>query len=300
MLVTAPAAWGARFTTPTCSLQNRPVARSRLAHLVVFVSWLGAILLWTDGARADDALDRARAHLERAEFAQALTALEEAAGSTDLTEAEVVHLAELRALAHHAIGEDGQMRSDLLLLALLEPEHSFDPAVPPAVRRAFDRLAGEVREPRLRVDVQNVPGGARVVARLEEPSQVVRAVRVLSRVPGGTWLTSDGELQVPAAAGTTLELYAEAVGPGGWVLAREGSASEPLTARVAAAAAAPPSAAPPMTPEEEQESGDAVWPFLVGGAALAAAVAVVVALLVTSSGDEGTQLGAPTADWDTP
>lgn len=267
----------------------------------MFVSWLGAILLWADGARGDEPLDRARAHLEQAEFAQALTALEEAAASTGLTKAEVVQLAELRALAHHAIGEDAQMRSDLVLLALLEPDHPFDPSVPPAVRRGFDRLRGEAREPRIRVDVQNVPGGARVVARLEEPAEIVRAVRVLSRVPGGTWLTSDGQLQLPAAAGTTLELYAEAVGPGGWVLAREGSASEPLTAVVAAAAATgPPAAAPPMAPDREQEADGAVWPFLVGAGALAAAAAVVVILVVTSSGDDRTQLGAPTADWTNP
>lgn len=105
-------------------------------------------------------------------------------------------------------------------------------------------------------------------------------MRTSGRVRGATeWETvRDAPLMVAGGSDDVIEYYAEAIGPGGAVLARAGTATEPLRAAGPAVATG--------------GGGDEVWPWIVGGAAvLVVAGAIVTAVVLTSSsGTVSTQL----------
>jgi hypothetical protein len=276
-----------------------------VAALVAVVSAPGA-------AYAHPILDEGERKYEDADFQGALDAFARAEQAADLTRDDLVRLYTRRAMVHHAMQRPEELEADVFRLAHLDRALRLPRAVPPAVRRAYEQAVTRVSGT-LRVDVEAepMPGGTRIVARVSDDNAgLVQSLRVRARVSGAAWRRVErATLEIPAAAGATVEYVAEAVGPGGAVLAQAGTDDAPLRTTLAPAlveaAAAPVVAAPTGTVPASSpvsgggaapsgalpraaEGGAPVWPWLLAGGVVIAAAAVVVALFVVP-GPEGDQ-----------
>lgn len=238
-----------------------------------------AVFAWAipEHASAHALVDEGRRlYEEEADFVAALDVLGRAAAGTDLSADDLVDLFETRALVYLAMGRDDDMRADLRRLAAIRPDHALPSTTPPDVVAAFaDLRASSPGAPRLTATLEPSALGVTITVRLDnDPAGLVREVRISGRAPGGDWERATGApLFVATPSGGVVEYYAEAVGPGGAVIARSGEASAPLRAAPISAAAG------------SGGGGDEVWPWIVGGAGAAVVVAVVVTVVVlTTSG----------------
>lgn len=85
-------------------------------------------------------LDRAIASYEAADFETALRTFDTAARNADLSVEELLQLFEMRALVHHANGDEAAMRADLLRVIAIRPSYRLGRLAPPLVREAFDEM----------------------------------------------------------------------------------------------------------------------------------------------------------------
>lgn len=263
--------------------------RSLALVIVVALSWSATV------ARADDVRD-ARRHYERAELERARAALDRAEASDGLTRDGLVELVELSLLVHLAGGDEDAARADVRRLAAIAPEHELGREVPPgmveALREQVQARAGPLAA---RATVERGTGEVIVRGRaVGAPPGLVRAVRVHARAAGGQWADGEGEVTLPVAAGS-IEHWVELLGPGGVLLAREGSADAPERFEVAAP---PPPVEPLAAAEEDAGPGAALWIGVGAGAAVVVAV-VVIAATVGGRGDDlqRFQPGTPVVDF---
>lgn len=242
-------------------------------------------------AHAHPAVDAARARYAAGDFAGTIAALDAAGERDDLTRADLIASLELRALALRALGDDPGLERALTAIASFEPQHRFGPEVPPALVARFaqirDRLGGPVRvvgEARVEADGASV--GVEVG---RDPASLTRTVRIHVRPDGGAWRIEEGtSVQLDGAVGR-LEWWAEAIGPGGAVIATAGSAGDPRTASAALAGRTPLAIAPAS--DEDGGGGAELWIALGAGAVVAGVVVIV--LLASAGGSEGTAVDGP-------
>lgn len=223
-------------------------------------------------ARAHALVDEGRRLYEEAEFVAALDALGRATAGTDLTRADLEELLELRALVHSGLGDEAAVRADLQALAVIAPDHTLHRGIPPDVQRAFAEIRGSSSgPPRLLITPEASSGGVTIrVAVDNDWAHLVRAVRIRGRALEGTFSEAiDAPLFVATPNGEVVRYYAEAVGPGGAVIASSGSESAPLEAAGSAAVAG---------------TGLDPWPFVIGGAAAVVVGVVIAVVVVTTSG----------------
>jgi len=250
--------------------------------------WVFALLLLLGlsvpaAAAAHPDVDEGRERYRNAEFDAALEAFARAEQADDLTRDDLILLFESRALVHSAMQSAEDAEADLARLAVVAPDHELSRRVPPDLRETFDRLRQEgSSRPSVRVTAEAHEGGGAAVQATVEGDAVglVRHVRVHGRSPAsGSWLTAeDGPLEVPADPGTTVDHYAEAVGPGGVVLATAGSEEEPEEIAIPH---------PAVAAEEPTEGGDGVpwlWVGIGGGVAAAVGAIVLIAVLASDGG----------------
>lgn len=229
------------------------------------------------GAAAQASVDEGWRRVLDADFEGAMAAFD-AAEAGPLTRAELVRILEGRAFVHFARGDEDAVAAALVRLGAIAPEHRFAPETPPELRERFAELAtsGALE---LIVDVQIRDDDARLEARATgDPGGLVRHVRVGARVDDdGEWVTAQDEpLRLPFDRARALFFYGEALGPGGAVLARDGSRETPR-----------------LRPGEG--SGDDVpWGWIGLGVGAAVAVAVVVAIVVVVAQPADTTPTAPT------
>ncbi|UJR80461.1 hypothetical protein [Sandaracinus amylolyticus] len=252
-----------------------------------------ALLVWAldpRPAHADgSALDQAIAHVEDADFASALAAFEEAESSTELTRDDLVRLYAHRATVHFALGEQGAMEADLARLVALDPDVTLPASAPPPVHEALERARTGVQPPTLRAEAVPTDSGVEVRARAEEHgADLVRGLRAWARRDrdgDAAWRRGDGgAIAVEASPGETVLWYAEAIGPGGAVLASERSRVDPGALIVPE---------PPPAPSGGGDDSTAWW--LVGGGSAAVVVGVIVAVVaVVATTEPSTTLGGPT------
>jgi len=274
-----------------------------------FASWLALlVVVCAPGvAYAHPLLDEGERKYEDADFQGALDAFARAEQASDLTRDDLVRLYTRRAMVHHAMQHPEELEADVFRLAHLDRALRLPRAAPPAVRRAYEQAVARVSGTlRVDVEVESMPGGTRLVARVSDDNAgLVQSLRVRARVAGGPWRrTERAALEVPAAAGATVEYVAEAIGPGGAVLTHAGTDDAPLRTTLApalveaatpatttatagsaasggsAAASGTSSPAIPGAPLRVDEGGAPVWPWLVAGGVVLAAAVVVVALFV--------------------
>lgn len=242
-------------------------------------------------AFAHPLVDLARQRLEEADFEGSISAAAEAEREGDLTLADYVALLESRALAHLALGDEAGMRTDLIALASIDRNHSFPDSAPPALREAFASARREVpRALGLRVAREERDGMLHFEAVVEDDTaSLVRALRIEARSGTGAWIRGqNGAVEVPRTD-ARVDYFAEALGPGGAVLASDGSRTQPLSYIPEAAPLLPPSGDP-----RDDDEGGGGFPWLwVGVGAGAVAVTVLVVALAASSGEEMWQVGAP-------
>ena len=240
------------------------------------------LLVWPHGARAQSLVDEGRRLYEEADFVGALDALGRAEAGSDLTLADLEVLFEQRVLVQVALANEAGVRADLRRLLAVAPEHVLPRGAPPEVVRLFAQLrtesAGSVR---VVVTTDAAADGVTITVRGENDwAGIIRSVRTSARTLGSeTWdVATDAPLLVPTSAGERVEYFAEAIGPGGAVLARAGSPEAPLGASSRGAPAA--------------SGGEESWPIVlavVAGVLVAGAVVGVV-VGVTQSPTVSTQL----------
>jgi hypothetical protein len=254
-------------------------ARARATTTILAVA-LGAWVIGAAGSvRADAPLEAAQARYEEADFEGALLLLEEAAASTTLSRQELVTLLELRAVLRLATGQRQEMQADMARLLSLDPEHAFARGAPPELVAAAAALRASGVGPVL-VEARAEPtaDGARVDADATDEHGVVRSVMVRTRRDGDGWSElRPPPVDLPLDPGARLAYFALALGPGGVVVARDGSEESPheLVDRRSGATPAPLAA----------QDDDSTWTFVaIAGAAAVVAIAVVVtAVLVTDA-----------------
>jgi hypothetical protein len=249
-------------------------------------------ILWPAGARAHPDLDAAEERLQQADFAGAVRALDAAEGTeTGLSREEVVQLYSRRALAHLALGDPARMEEDLVRLFALEPEHVFGPETRPEIREAFARTRAEQEPLTLRVTHRAEPGGLVVEAVLSgDPTGLVRTVRLAGRRSGAEWVRGEGEsLVVPLSAGSDVEYYAEAIGPGGAVLVAEGSELQPRRASFGGGAGGEGGGPPPGGGDDDSV---VLW-VVVGAVGVALLVGAIILFATVGGGSDATQPDPP-------
>ena len=230
-------------------------------------------------------LDEARARYEEADFDNALAALARAERGSDLDADGVVELFRLRALVHLGMGDQDAMRQDVRALILVRPSVELDATTPPEVLEAADEIRGELAPLTIEASLEPTDEGARIDAAVHgDGADLVRSVRVHTRVAGGSWLTGEPPVSLDVPGGAQLSYRAEAIGPGGAVIAEDGTAASPLTWTSSADV------------DAGGGGGGSPW-LLVGiGGAAAVALGVVLVVVLTSGGEnENTQPTLPVA-----
>jgi len=273
-----------------------------------------ALLTVVNGvAHAHPILEEAQRRFDEADFEGALEAFGRAERAADLTRDDLVQLYVRRALVHHTLGNADDLETDLMRLASLEPEHEFGRQVPPVVVEAFDRArARTTGQITVSLAAETRPGGVRLEAQIEnDTSGIIQEVRIGARSPGNAWTQrSNAALEMPAPSDSTIEIYAEAIGPGGAVVASDGTHDDPVSGRVSeledrvagggttggGGTGGGGTGGGPIIddPGGGDDDGIPVWPFLVGGGVLlAAGAAILIAVLVAGGSSNNTNLMPP-------
>jgi len=228
--------------------------------------------------------ERARALLGEADFEGALAAANAAEAGSSLDRDSLVQLLETRVLIQAGLGRPGDVERDIARLAALAPERAAPPSFPPPVAQALSRAQAAAVAIGVDAQVSTDELGATVTgAARADAAGLVRTVRLSARVGDAAWQSSNtGTLTMQVAPGETLSYYAEAIGPGGVILATAGSEAEPLTRTRAPALAIVPE------PEPVAPASDDTPLFIglgVGGGVLVLGVVIVIAAVAGSSND---------------
>ncbi len=253
------------------------LASERFASLALSSIAIAALALLSPcEVRAHALVDEGRRLYEEAEFVEALDVLGRAASGDELELPDLIELLELRALVHSAVGDEPAVREDLRTLAAVAPEHTLPRGMPPDVQRTFTEIrASATGSPRL-VATPSVAGpatgnGVVIEVRVENDwASVVRAVRIRGRAEGDYLEAVDAPLFVAAPLGAVITYYAEAIGPGGAIIATAGSAEAPLSYAGAE--------------ERPGEGGIDPIPFVIAGGAALALGAIIAIVVVATSG----------------
>ena len=282
---------------------------------------LGVLCLLSTEAKAHYLLDDAIASYEDADFRAALRTFNLAARDADLSVEELLLLFEMRALVHHAMGNETAMLRDLERVGALRPSHELGELAPPPVRKAFDDMLeanGGTLGVELLVEERTFDGKAFIVARVERvPKGLVHHVGLQCRVQ------PDGRLMARTAQGTSVRLAlptsgehqgceAKAETRRGTVLfsaSIEGSLSRPPP--VAAEPPPPPLPTPVPAqspsvfqmpeykgPVDEPTAKKKKWPWIVAAAAVAVAGGVTAGVLLSKNSKQSQPAaGGVTVSW---
>lgn len=239
-------------------------------------------------ARAHELVDEGRQLYETADFEAALATLARAEEARDLTLADLRELYMLRALVHLGLEDRDAFEGDLARLLSIDPDVALPDTLPPEVAearpRVLERNGGAIRVAgRVEANATGVLVHAEVA---HDPAGVTRGLRVHGRAAGGeTRSTEDPPLSLPAIEGR-VEYWAEALGPGGVIVAGLGSSEEPRVHRLDAVTTSVP---------EESSGGPGAGLWIGLGVGAAAVVGAVVAIVIVTSGgsSDGTQPTLP-------
>lgn len=239
-----------------------------------------ALVLASATAYAHDDIDDARRLYQEAELEQALDALARALDN-GVTRDELLDLLDLRMVVNLSLGNDDAVTADLRMVAAIDPDHELPPELPPGQQDAFIEIVeGSEDSVAVRVEMESTPGAAVLTGSTTgDRTSMVGSIRIRARTASGLWAEDINELVLPLTSSLDVYYFAEALGPGGAVVATLGSAEEPLVARYA-----------PGASDDGDDGGGAGLStgVIIGvgvGAAVVVAAAVLIAVLLRNGGD---------------
>jgi hypothetical protein len=249
-------------------------ARSKVRLHLVALALLG-LCLPVSSAHAHPGLDEGKRLISELEFESALAAFQGAIDSGELTRAELVDLLSERTLVLQALHRESELVQDFVWLAALAPEHILDMRAPPAMVAMWKSVRDQARGAlgvKLSNDVSS--GEYRLRAELTGTVPEGARARIAVRDATGKWEVTDSAERVGAVTDPIeLDAYAQALGPGGLVVAEDGSADNPkhlvIDPRVAASAGLP-------GQNDDQHSRRKRRAWIIGSCAVAVAAAAAV------------------------
>lgn len=290
-----------------------------ITALLVFACLLG------NEAKAHPLLDDAIVSYEDADFRSALRTFNLAARDADLSVEELLLLFEMRALVHHAMGNETAMLQDLARLGAVRPSHRLGGLTPPPVRKAFDDMLeanGGTLGVELVIEEKDFDGKPFIVARVEKvPRGLVHRIGLQCRIP------PDGRNMARTAQGTRARMElpesgqhegceATAQTKRGTVLFSagiEGTRAPPPPPPPPVVSPLPPPVAPQPSPtqsaaifrtSEHTESVDEPttkkkkWPWFVAAAVVMVAGGVTAGIVVSKGSKQSQpQPGGVTVNW---
>jgi hypothetical protein len=248
---------------------------------------LGGVLPLTPALAHPD-LDEAKRLAADLEFDAALGAFDKALKSGDLTRAELVLLLSERVLVLHALHRKDALVQDFIWLSALSPDHRLDLRAAPDLTALWTSVRDQGRG-LLKVELvaEAKPSGV-VEARATLTGTVPEGARaqLWLRRPAGAFVALPlPELHESAEPGSSVALYAQAVGLGNVVLAEDHTPNDPLHIMIGATDAPGESQGPS---EREPSWARRHKGWLIGGAVvLVAAAAVVTGVLVVRRNSDG-------------
>jgi hypothetical protein len=269
------------------------------------IALFAAIWVVPAAVRAHPMLDRAVAAYEEANFETALRTFDAAARNADLSVEELLELFEMRALVHHALGDEAAMLADLRRLNAVRPSYQLGRLAPPPVRAALEEVRTASDGPlgvELRIDEERFGGAPWMVARvLRVPGGLVDHVtlqcsvsndsKTISRTSQGT----RAELKLPESGGHNGCAATARTRQGGVLLSATMNASVPLQL---------PDSANVFEMPEYQRHADAPkakkkWPWIVAATAVVVGGGIAAGVLLSQRSKNSGQpaAGAVTVSW---
>lgn len=258
--------------------------RSHLRNLGALALSAALVFGQSAPAAAHPDLDRGKELAADLDFAPALSAFQAALSSGTLTRTELVTLLDERVLVLYGMRRRGELHEDMLWLSALDPDHRLDLRAPPELIAIWTTVRDQSRGP-LTLNLRAELVGDTVKAEASPAGTVPESgldTRVYMRDGLRSYKQFGPTLREPVRLGARYGLYAEALGPGGVVVAHAYTATEPL--ELASERAAVPAAPAPV---ERASWAKAHRGWLIGGAVLLlAAGALTTGILVKRSQDD--------------
>jgi|GEM_PF-7011842 len=256
-----------------------------LTHLGIVLAVLG-VWLPSQRASAHPGLDEAKRLITELEFDAALAAFQGAVDTGQLTRQELIELLSERTLVLHALHRETELVQDFVWLAALAPEFILDMRAPPALVAMWKSVRDQARGAlgvKLSHDVSN--GELRLHAELTGTVPEGARARIGLRSAAGEWQLTEGpERVLPATEPFEVDVFAQALGPGGLVVAEAGDADHPqhlvIDPRVA-----DPSVGAGRDDDRSTKRRRRAWIIGSAAVAVAAAAAVTSFLLIQKQHD---------------
>lgn len=173
-------------------------------------------------------LDAAIEAYEQGEFATARDELDQAQQEDTLDRSSFVRLLVHRVLVAQPLGDDVLLETALLQLASLDRD-ALDGRAPPALMRRFEAASEQAGESLLAVNVGIQANEEEVVFDASTNGDIgalVERIVLRTRLPNGEWLEASGNAATHPRG--EVEYIAQAIGPGGAILAETGNEAAPI------------------------------------------------------------------------
>ncbi|MBT8469247.1 MAG: hypothetical protein HKN10_01040 [Myxococcales bacterium] len=251
-------------------------------------------------------LDRAVDAYQEADLERALDSFDAAARNADLTIEELLQLFEMRALVHHALGDETSMRADLRRLLAVRGSYQLSRLAPPSVRAVFD----EVREAQssehsveLRIEEKTLEGQSWMVAQvLRVPEGLVDHTTLQCNIASNARTIS----RTSQGTSASLKLPDPGVHNGCAATARTRQGGVLFTATIEGAQVLMPSGAasrfemPRHTPRDDgRRAKKKKWPWIVAASAVVVAAGVTAGVVLSQRSKNGDQppVGPVAVNW---
>jgi hypothetical protein len=253
-------------------------------------------------AHAHPMLDRAVAAYEEADFERALHTFDAAARNADLSIEELLELFEMRALVHHALGDEASVRADLRRLVAVRGSYQLSRLAPPSVRAVFDEVR-EAHSVELRIEETTIEGESWMVARvLRVPEELVDHTTLQCNIANNTRTVS----RTSQGTSASVKLPKPGVHNGCAATARSRQGGVLFSANIEGARALMPSGSATRfemrrhTPRDDgRETKKKKWPWIVAATAVVVVGGVTAGVILSqrSKSSSQPQVGGVTVNW---